>query len=57
MLELVIAGRNCRDIAASLGVNPEVIETNRYHLMKKLAAATLADLVRMTLLADGAIPE
>jgi FixJ family two-component response regulator len=51
VLELVVVGRTCKQIARSLGGSHRTIEVHRHHLMEKMAASTLADLVRMRLLA------
>ncbi len=41
-------------MAADLGVSQRTVEIHRAHLMEKMGASSLAQLVRMTMLADGA---
>jgi len=55
VLELVVAGRTCKEIARALGGSHRTIEVHRLHIMEKMAAHTLADLVRMRLLAGEEI--
>jgi len=50
VLELVVAGRTSKEIARELGASHRTIEIHRNHLMEKMAASTLADLIRMRLL-------
>ena len=49
VLELVVAGKTCKEIARTLGSSHRTIEKHRLHIMEKMAASTLADLVRMRL--------
>jgi FixJ family two-component response regulator len=51
VLELVVVGKTNKEIARVLGASHRTIEIHRVHLMEKMMAATLADLVRMRLLA------
>jgi FixJ family two-component response regulator len=50
VLDLVALGKTNKEIARLLGASHRTIEIHRSHLMEKMAAATLADLVRMQLL-------
>lgn len=50
--ELVSLGKTAKEIARSLGASHRTIEIHRGHLMEKMGAATLAELVRMRLLAE-----
>ncbi|MEO6689348.1 MAG: response regulator [Dokdonella sp.] len=50
VMDLVVTGRTSKEIARKLGPSPRTIEVHREHLMKKMAASTLADLFRMHLL-------
>jgi two-component system response regulator FixJ len=51
VLELVVTGNTNKEIARVLGASHRTIEIHRVHLMEKMMASTLADLVRMRLLA------
>lgn len=53
VLEQVVAGRTSKEIARILGASHRTIEIHRTHLMEKMAAASLADLVRMRLRVGG----
>jgi FixJ family two-component response regulator len=56
VMELVVAGKTTKEIARTLDASPRTIEIHRSHLMDKMGASTLADLVRMRLsLDDGAL--
>jgi two-component system, LuxR family, response regulator FixJ len=56
VLELVVTGKTSKEIARSLGASHRTIEIHRRHIMDKMAAPTLADLVRMRLLAGTERP-
>lgn len=49
----VIAGKSNKYIANELGLSAKTVEVHRARLMEKLQASTLADLVRLTMLAEG----
>lgn len=49
VLELVVAGQTSKQIARTLGPSHRTIEIHRNHLMEKMGALTIADLVRMRL--------
>ncbi len=53
VMEQVIAGHSNREIAASLGVSTKTIEVHRARVMDKMQAGSLAELVRMALLAGA----
>ena len=53
ILELIIAGQANKEIATNLSLSSKTIETHRAHLMKKLKANSIAELVRMAI-ASGA---
>jgi two-component system response regulator FixJ len=56
VLELVAAGKANKEIAAALGLSPKTVEVHRAHVMSKMAADSLAELIRVAILA-GAIGE
>ena len=47
-MALVVAGNPNKAIAEKLGVRPETVENHRARVMRKMKAASLADLVRMS---------
>ena len=56
VLGLVAAGKANKEIAAALGLSPKTVEVHRAHVMAKMAVDSLAELIRVALLA-GAIGE
>jgi RNA polymerase sigma factor (sigma-70 family) len=54
VMELVVAGRTSKEIARIVGASHRTVEIHRARLMQKMAADTLADLVRMRLMLDVA---
>jgi FixJ family two-component response regulator len=56
VLALVAAGKANKEIAAALGLSPKTVEVHRAHVMAKMAVDSLAELIRVALLA-GAIGE
>lgn len=56
VLELVTMGKTAKEIARTLGASHRTIEIHRGHLMEKMGAATLAELVRMRLLTESDDP-
>ena len=55
VLELVAAGYANKQIAAHLGVTVRTVELHRSHVMSKMQADSLADLVRMAVLSGIAV--
>ncbi len=53
VLELVIAGKRNKVIAADLGVSQSTVEAHRAKVMEKMEAKTLSDLMRMMLALEG----
>jgi RNA polymerase sigma factor (sigma-70 family) len=49
VLELLVAGKTNKAVAAELGLGPRTVEQRRANLFKKLQVATLAELVRVYL--------
>ena len=54
VLDRVAAGQANKRVAIELGVSERTVEIHRSHLMKKMGARHLAELVRMKLLLDQA---
>jgi len=52
VLRLVTLGKSNKVIAGDLDVSQRTVEIHRAHLMEKMAASSLAQLVRMTMVAD-----
>jgi Response regulator len=50
VLARVISGQANKVIAAELGISDKTVEVHRKHIMEKMQARSLAELVRMTLL-------
>lgn len=46
VMELVIAGRSSKDIAAELGISLKTVEHHRIHLLDKMRVGTAVDLTR-----------
>ncbi|MGQ0384549.1 MAG: response regulator transcription factor [Gammaproteobacteria bacterium] len=53
VLALMTAGKPNKVMAAELSVSQRTVEIHRAHVMRKLGARSLAQLVRMTLVADA----
>jgi two-component system CheB/CheR fusion protein len=49
IMELVVAGHANKEIAGRLGINQRTVESHRALIMKKTAAKSFADLVRLAL--------
>lgn len=45
----LVAGRSNKEVAAKLGISPRTVEFHRAHIMEKMTAKGLADLVRLWL--------
>lgn len=53
VLDGLLAGKANKIIAYDLGISPRTVEIYRANVMTKMQAASLSELVRMCLLADG----
>ena len=53
VLTLVAAGKANKEIAAALGLSPKTVEVHRAHVMSKMAVDSLAELIRVAILADA----
>jgi len=51
VMDLVTAGKSNKDMATALGVSAKTVEAHRAKVMDKMRATSLAELVRMALLA------
>ena len=49
VMDLVVAGRHNREIAALLGISARTVEVHKARMMAKLSVENVADLVRLTL--------
>jgi FixJ family two-component response regulator len=55
VLEMLVAGKSNKEIAADLGMSVRTIEVRRSKLMKKMRAGSLAELVRMAIAAHSVV--
>ena len=51
VLDLVVAGKANKEIASALGLSTKTVEVHRAHVMSKMCVDSLAELIRITLLA------
>ena len=49
ILQLLISGKNVKQIALQLGTSPNTVRNQRGSIVEKMAADSMADLVRMVL--------
>jgi FixJ family two-component response regulator len=49
VMDLVVQGRPNKSVGTALGLSPKTVEVHRANVMKKMAAGSLAELVRMVL--------
>ncbi len=52
VLSFVVQGNTSKEMARTLGVSHRTVEVHRQHIMEKMKAGSLADLVRMTVKLD-----
>ena len=53
VMNLIVAGKANKEVAAELGLSPKTVEVHRAHVMEKMQVASLADLVRIALIASN----
>ncbi len=53
VMRLIVQGRLNKQIGDELGISPRTVEIHRAHVMEKMAAGSVAELVRMTTLLDS----
>jgi two-component system response regulator FixJ len=54
VLDRLVQGRSNKVVAFELGISPRTVEIHRAHIMGKMEASSLSDLVRMVLAAEQA---
>jgi RNA polymerase sigma factor (sigma-70 family) len=54
VLDLVVAGKPNKEIAVRLGLSPKTVEVHRSHVMEKMQATSVAELVRLVLFVQAA---
>lgn len=47
VMERVVSGESNKEVAAALGLSPKTVEVHRAHVMEKVGAQSLAELVRL----------
>ncbi len=52
VLDKLVQGRSNKIVAYELGISPRTVEIHRAHIMSKMDASSLSDLVRLVLAAD-----
>ena len=52
ILQELVAGQNVKQIAIQLGTSPNTVRNQRGSILEKMAANSMADLVRMVLEAE-----
>ena len=53
VLRLVVDGSSNKAISATLGISLKTVETHRARVMEKMAAGSISELVRMTLIIES----
>ncbi|HVS72054.1 MAG TPA: response regulator [Phycisphaerae bacterium] len=54
LLDLLVQGFSSKQVAARLAISPKTVENHRSKLMQKMGALNIADLTRMTMIAEAA---
>ena len=57
VMEMVTSGRANKDIAKTLGVSSKTVEAHRARVMEKMQASSLAELVKMAIVANSVADE
>jgi FixJ family two-component response regulator len=57
VMDLVVSGRANKEIAARLKISQRTVEIHRAIVMDKLGVSSVADLVRLEMIARTAAPE
>jgi two-component system response regulator FixJ len=52
VLDKLVQGQSNKIVAHELGISPRTVEIHRAHIMTKMDAASLSDLVRVVLTAE-----
>jgi len=52
VLDMLVQGRSNKVVAHELGISPRTVEIHRAHIMNKMEASSLSDLVRLVLAAE-----
>jgi two-component system response regulator FixJ len=52
VLDKLVQGRSNKVVAYELGISPRTVEIHRAHIMNKMEASSLSDLVRLVLAAE-----
>ena len=53
VMRLIVQGRLNKQIGDELGISPRTVEIHRAHVLEKMAAGSVAELVRMATLLDS----
>jgi FixJ family two-component response regulator len=53
VLDLVVVGKANKEIAAALHLSPKTVEVHRAHVMEKMQASSVAELVRLSLVGQA----
>jgi FixJ family two-component response regulator len=53
VLDLVVVGKANKEIAAALHLSPKTVEVHRAHVMEKMQASSVAELVRLALVGQA----
>ena len=51
VMDLVVGGKATKQIAVDLGISPKTVEAHRAHIMRKMSADSIAELVGLAVAA------